>query len=118
MSARDAAGWALSSVQSVSVVPTIQWLPQGMTNSTDFSVRRISPVSPLIRSRGTTTCTPLLARTWNRPRADQGLDVVGPHPRGVDDDLGLDVHLAPGLDVPHPDPGDPAAGVVEGDDLS
>src|SRR4028119_1584313 len=130
MSAAVAAGCALSSDQSVSVVPTIQWLPHGMTNSTDFSVRRISPVSPLIRSRGTTMCTPLLARTGKRPRpptggwmssvqtpvarragdeevpalagpcveaaapSDESLDVVGPHPGGIDDDLGLDVDLS------------------------
>ncbi len=46
----------------------IQCVVHGITNSTDFSVRRISPVSELIRSRGTTMCTPFDARTWNRPR--------------------------------------------------
>ncbi len=69
MSALDAAGWALSRSQSVSVVPTIQCRPQGMTNSTDFSVRRISPVVEWIRSRGTTRWMPLDARTWNWPRS-------------------------------------------------
>ena len=39
-----------------------------MTNSTDFSVRRMIATSLTIRSRGTTTCTPLDARTRNRPR--------------------------------------------------
>ncbi|CFS48159.1 Uncharacterised protein [Mycobacterium tuberculosis] len=39
-----------------------------MTNITDFSVRRIIATSLTIRSRGTTTCTPLDARTWKRPR--------------------------------------------------
>ena len=69
MSAADAAGWALSSDQSVSVVPMIQWRPHGMTNSTDFSVRRMRPESPRMRSRGTTRWMPLLARTWNWPRS-------------------------------------------------
>ena len=68
MSARLAAGWALSSFQSVSVVPMIQCRPHGMTNSTLFSVRRMSPCAEWIRSRGTTRCTPLDARTWNWPR--------------------------------------------------
>ena len=69
MSAADAAGWALSSDQSVSVVPMIQCRPHGMTNSTDFSVRRMRPESPRMRSRGTTRWMPLLARTWNWPRS-------------------------------------------------
>ena len=68
MSARLAAGWARSRFQSVSVVPTIQCMFHGMTNSTDFSVRRIRPLSELMRSRGTTMWTPLEARTWNWPR--------------------------------------------------
>ena len=44
MSVRLAAGWARSRSQSVSVVPMIQCAPHGITNSTLFSVRRISPV--------------------------------------------------------------------------
>ncbi|SLH91494.1 Uncharacterised protein [Mycobacteroides abscessus subsp. abscessus] len=68
MSALVAAGCARSRFQSVSVVPMIQCAPHGMTNSTEVAVRRISAVSLTIRSRGTTTCTPLDARTWNRPR--------------------------------------------------
>jgi hypothetical protein len=59
MSCAVAAGCALSRSHGVSVVPTIQWRPHGMTNSTLFSVRRISPVVDWIRSRGTTRCTPL-----------------------------------------------------------
>ena len=47
----------------------IQCRPHGMTNSTDFSVRRMSPDSPRMRSRGTTRWMPLLARTWNWPRS-------------------------------------------------
>ncbi len=54
MSALEAAGCALSRSQSVSVVPTIQCRPHGMTNRTLFSVRRISPVVEWIRSLGTT----------------------------------------------------------------
>ena len=68
MSALVAAGWARSRFQSVSVVPMIQCVPHGMTNSTDFSVRRMIATSLTIRSRGTTMCTPLDARTRNRPR--------------------------------------------------
>ncbi len=68
MSAFVAAGWARSRFQSVSVVPMIQWLPHGITNSTDFSVRRMIAESLTIRSRGTTMCTPFEARTRNRPR--------------------------------------------------
>ncbi len=49
----------------MSVVPTIQWRPHGITNSTLFSVRRISPVSRSIFSRGTTRWMPLDARTVN-----------------------------------------------------
>ena len=63
MSRAEAAGWARSSRQSVSVVPMIQCPPHGMTNSTDVAVRRISPASPVIAERGTTRCTPLDART-------------------------------------------------------
>ncbi len=69
MSALDAAGWALSRSQSVSVVPMIQCRPQGMTKRTDFSVRRIRPVVEWTRSLGTTRWMPLEARTWNRPRS-------------------------------------------------
>ena len=43
MSFLVAAGCARSRCQSVSVVPMIQWLRHGITNSTDFSVRRIRP---------------------------------------------------------------------------
>ncbi len=68
MSALVAAGCARSRFQSVSVVPMIQCVPHGMTNSTDFSVRRMIATSLTMRSRGTTMCTPLDARTRNRPR--------------------------------------------------
>ncbi len=68
MSVRLAAGCALSRSHAVSVVPMIQCRPHGMTNSTLFSVRRISPDDAWMRSRGTTRCTPLEARTWIWPR--------------------------------------------------
>ena len=68
MSARWPPGASLASAQSVSVVPTIQCRPHGMTNSTLFSVRGMMPVVDGIRSRGTTRCMPLDARTWNWPR--------------------------------------------------
>ena len=110
MSAALAAGWARSSDQSVSVVPTIQCRPHGMTNSTDFSVRRISPASDRIRSRGTTRWMPLLARTWNCPRSPaSALGVVGPHAGGVDDLPGPDVERPPRLQVVHLRADDPLA---------
>ena len=68
MSAFVAAGCARSRFQSVSVVPMIQCVPHGITNSTDFSVRRMIATSLTMRSRGTTMCTPLDARTRKRPR--------------------------------------------------
>ena len=68
MSARLAAGWALSRDQSVSVVPMIQCRPHGMMNSTLFGVRMMIPVLDWMRSRGTTRCTPLEARMLITPR--------------------------------------------------
>ena len=53
MSFFDAAGCALSSVQSVSVVPMIQCRPHGITKSTEVSVRTMNPASERILSRGT-----------------------------------------------------------------
>ena len=76
---------ARSSSQSVSVVPIIQFGPHGMMNSTLFSVRLMIPSRGWIRSRGSTMCTPLDARTLNWPAAaDHVLDLVGPHAGGVD----------------------------------
>ncbi len=68
MSAAVAAGCALSRFQSVSVVPTSQCRPHGITKSTLFSVRRIMPIFDWKRSRGITRCTPFEARTLNCPR--------------------------------------------------
>ena len=110
MSALEAAGWALSRSQSVSVVPTIQCRPHGITNSTDFSVRRISPVVEWIRSLGTTRWMPLDARTWNCPRSPTIAWVSSVHtPGGVDDLPGADLVLAAALDVLHPGADHPLA---------
>ena len=68
MSAREAAGCALSRCQSVSVVPMIQCRPHGITNSTEVAVRVMNPASERIRSRGTTRWMPLLAWTCRAPR--------------------------------------------------
>ncbi len=68
MSARLAAGCALSRSHGVSVVPMIQCRPHGITNSTDFSVRTMKPASERIRSRGTTRWMPFDACTWSEPR--------------------------------------------------
>ena len=59
MSVRLAAGWSSPNSHGVSVVPMIQWEPHGSTNSTLFSVGRISASRESMRSRGTTMCTPL-----------------------------------------------------------
>ena len=45
----------------------IQCVAHGITNSTDFSVRRMMATSLTIRSRGTTMCTLEAQRTRNRP---------------------------------------------------
>ena len=108
MSAREAAGWALSRFQAVSVVPTIQCRPQGITKSTDVAVRRMIPDSERIRSRGTTRWIPLLAWTLSyAPAADHLLDLVGPDPGGVDHHPWPGRQLATGLQVARGDPDDP-----------
>jgi hypothetical protein len=74
----------------------IQCVPHGMHEEDGLLVRRMSPVSELIRSRATTMCTPLLARTLKRPRPPAiRLDVVGPHAGAVDDDLGVTLDRSP-----------------------
>ena len=110
MSALVAAGWARSRFQSVSVVPMIQWLPHGITNITDFSVRRMIATSLTMRSRGTTMCTPLEARTLKTPALlGQGLNLVGPHAGRVDHDVAAHLGDRAVLGVAHPHAGDPIA---------
>ena len=101
MSALVAAGCARSRFQSVSVVPMIQWLPHGMTNITDFSVRRMIATSLTIRSRGTTMCTPLDARTWNRPRCRTAPGSRRSTRRCVDHDVAADLGDRAVLGVAH-----------------
>ena len=79
MSLELAAGCAFASDQSVSVVPMIQCLPHGMTNSTLFSVRKMMPVLDVSRSRGTTRWIPFDARTWNWPRVSASAWVSSVH---------------------------------------
>ena len=69
MSAEVATGCCSSWVQGVSVVPISQYRDHGMKNRTDFSVCRIRPTSPRIRSRGTTMWMPLEASTRSPPPA-------------------------------------------------
>ena len=117
MSVRDAAGWALPRCQSVSVVPMIQCRPQGMTNKTLVSVRRISPVVDWIRSRGTTRWIALgRAHVKLAVLADHLLRLVGPHAGGVDDLFGPHLEVATGLEVAHLYAGDPLAVAEEADD--
>src|ERR1041384_8338095 len=75
MSRAEAAGWARSSCQSVSVVPMFQWPPPGMTKITLVAVRRIRPASPVIAERGTTRWTPLEARTRRPGRTPTSLSI-------------------------------------------
>ena len=95
MSLAVAAGCALSCDQGVSVVPTIQCRPHGMTNSTLFSVRRMIPVldgDPVARDDQVHALARLdldLAAA-----ADHALRVVGPDAGRVDDLLGEHVELA------------------------
>ena len=118
MSALVAAGWARSRFQSVSVVPMIQCVPHGMTNSTDFSVRRMIATSLTIRSRGTTTCTPFDARTRNRPRCLDSAWISSVHtPGGVDHDVAVDLGDGTVLGVADPDAGDAVAFAQQRDHL-
>ena len=91
MSLLDAAGWALSRFQSVSVVPMIQCRPHGMTNSTDFSVRRIRPTVDWKRSLRHHEVDALGGADLQLAAVrHHGLGFVGPHAGGVDDLLGAD----------------------------
>src|SRR5215217_9633962 len=73
MSELQAAGWSRSSRHGVSLLPTLQSSPHGITNSTLVGVRRIRPAccppadassEASIADRDTTRCTPLDARTF------------------------------------------------------
>ncbi len=100
----------------MSVVPTIQCRPQGMTNSTLFSVRRISPVSSWIRSRGTTRWMPLDARTWNLPRSPTRCCTSSVHtPVALTTARDRSTELVAGLLVAHADAGDALALAHEAD---
>ena len=111
MSAAVAAGCALSSDQSVSVVPMIQCRPHGMTNSTDFSVRRISPESradPVARARrGGCPCSPA---PGTGPRSPASRWVSSVHtPVALTTCGPADVELLAGLQVVHLGADDPFA---------
>ncbi len=118
MSALDAAGWALSSFQSVSVVPTIQCRPHGITNSTLVSVRRII-------AGGRTGCGRAARRggcPWTRApgtgraRATSAWVSSVHTPVALMTCLGPHLELSVVLEVADPDPGDPLALAQEADD--
>ena len=100
MSAREAAGWARSRSHGVSVVPMIQCRPHGITNSTDFSVLVMKPAlaaDPVARHDEVDALARLDVE--RAPAAEHLLDLVGPDPAGVDDDLGPHLDLAVVLQV-------------------
>ena len=75
-------------------------------------------MSPVIFSLGTTTWTPLEARTCKAPLpAGQCLDLVGPHAGAVQHDAGVDGGLAAVLDVTYPHADDPVGLAGEADRL-
>ena len=116
MSVDDAAGCALSSSQSVSVVPTIQCRPHGITNSTLFSVRRISPRVELHAVARDDEVDALGgAHLELAALADQVLHVVGPHAGRVDDLARADVELLARRGRRHPHAGDALALAQEAD---
>ena len=95
MSARLAAGSVLLPAQSVSVVPMIQYRPQGMMNSTLSAVRAMIPVEEWIAVLGHDQVDALGDAQVDHPApAHHRLDLVGPHAGRVDHLLGPDLHLA------------------------
>ena len=99
MSAPEAAGWARSSSHSVSVVPTSQWVPQGMMKSTLLGVRSTMPVSLSMRSWGTHEVDALGRGDPQPGGPGHVLDVVDPHAGGVDHLAGSALEAAVGLEV-------------------
>ena len=95
----------MSSSQSVSVVPITQCRPHGMMNSTDFSVRRISPVSgdPVARHDDVHA---LAGPDPELPALAQPAPAVSSvhTPVALMTCRAADVDLAPGLQVAHPAP--------------
>ena len=105
--------------QSVSVVPMIQCPPHGMTNSTDFSVRRISPASPEIAAPGHHEVH-ALGGPYPQPGPERTAaggehlgDVVAPHAGGGDRPCGRRRRTLARLDVLDPDAGDLAGRAQE-----
>ncbi len=96
----------------------IQCRPHGITNSTDFSVLVMNPVSDRIRSRGTTRWMPLLACDVQRTAsADHLLDLVGPDTGRVDHDSGAHLEVTAVLEVARPDADHALALAEEAGDL-
>ena len=88
----------------------IQCVPHGMTNSTDFSVRRmIADLAddPVARHHDVHA----LGRAHPEPAAllGQRLDLVGPHAGRVDDDVAAHLGDRTVLGVAHPHAGHPVA---------
>ena len=104
MSACVADGWSRPNCQSVSVVPTIHWSPQGSTNSTLFSVGMMRAYSESMRRLGARRrARPSTGRTTSRGLdAGQTLDVRGPHAGRVDDHAGAHLELVARLAVARP----------------
>src|SRR5258708_33039522 len=108
MSSSVGAGSARSPAKSVAVVPTIQCCPQGMKNSTLFSLRRIIPVSASTALRGTTMLHALgHPDPVAGPYAGQLVHQVGPHPGADHHGLGRHFQRAAGLLVAAPSAGRP-----------
>ena len=116
MSVADAAGCALSSSQSVSVVPTIQCRPHGITNSTDC-LRAQDQAGVELQPVARDDEVDALGRAHLElpALADQVLDVVGPHAGGVDDLARADVDLLAAELVADAHAGDPLALAQEAD---
>ena len=110
MSALEAAGWALSRSQSVSVVPDDP-VPaprddeqHALLGPQDQPGRRVDPVLGHDQMDALGRPDVELAAL-----ADHRLGVVRPHPGGVDDLLGADLVLPAALHVLHPGADDPLA---------